>query len=406
MATINLKPVELIVLQSNSLCNLNCSYCDLSASSRRTNSVMPLELLEKLFAELFSSGNLAPEVAIVWHSGEPLTLPPSYYDEAIRLILDIRDKVAGNAISVRFKIQTNGVLINDDWCAFFKRHQARLDLGVSCDGPAELHDSFRLNWNGHATHAKVIRGIELLQANKIKYKIIAVVTRKTLSQPEAFYKFFFDRRRSLSGFHFNVLADANSDDSSLSYSAGDRKAYYSFFRRLLELVHEANAAGAEFEIQNFSEGLARIMAVHTAGASNYFEDSTAPLKSLSVDALGNITTFYAGLGIEVLRNAYGDGKGLSIGNILELSFDKMVKSAKLQRIIGDFEISAQSCRSGCEYFSVCPGGYEITKRQRYGTFDASETTECVIHVKALVDALLDDINDHLHQRPAAAAAIL
>lgn len=398
-------PVELIVLQGNSFCNLNCTYCDLSVESRRTTSVMDLKLVERLFEDLFSSGRLASEISVVWHSGEPLTLPSSYYDEAISLILRLKDRIASSSISVKFKIQTNGVLINDEWCAFFKRHERQLDIGVSCDGGAELHDAYRVNWNGRATHAKTTRGMDLLQENGIRYKIIAVATQKTLSNPDAFFDFFFARRRFLTGFHFNILAQSSLDDTDLSYSADDRAAYYGFFRRLLRLCHDASAAGQDFKILNFSQGLARILAAQDRSAPDYFRETSAPLKSLSVDARGNVTTFYAGMGMDVLQDLYGDGRGLSIGNILQVSFEDMVRSDKLRRIIRDFEISTESCRRSCEYFAVCPGGYEVTKKQMLGTFDASETTECIVHVKALVDALLDDIGDHLDTPPARTLAV-
>ena len=91
----SLSPVQLIILQGTSFCNLNCTYCDLSVESRRTKSAMEPRLIERLFTELFASGRLAPQVTIVWHSGEPLTLPPSYYDDAIDLILRFcRDMLA------------------------------------------------------------------------------------------------------------------------------------------------------------------------------------------------------------------------------------------------------------------------------------------------------------------------
>jgi len=387
--------VQLVVLQGTSFCNLNCKYCDLSDESRRTKSAMEPRLIERLFTELFQSGRLAPVVTVVWHSGEPLTLPPSYYDNAIGLILRLRDMLAAANVSVRFAIQTNGVLIDDDWCRFFKRHEERLHVGVSCDGPSDLHDSYRLNWNGRATHLQTIRGMDLLSRSGIKYKIIAVVTRKTLRRPEAFYKFFFERREHLSGFHFNVLADGRSPDPDLAYSADDRLAYYSFYRRLLDLSRETHNAGDEFEILNFSHGTARILASKDAGGPMCFDEASAPLKSLNVDSRGNVTAFYAGLSIDVLRDEYGDGKGLSLGNIFEMPFEDMARSKKLQRIMEDFAISRRSCEASCEYFSVCSGGFEISKKQRFGTFEAAETVECLIHVKTLVDALLDDISAYL-----------
>jgi uncharacterized protein len=395
-----LSPVELVVLQGTSLCNLNCKYCDLSVQSRRTKALMEPKLIERLFTQLFASELLAPEVTVIWHSGEPLTLPPSYYDEAIELILRLRDTLSSDPVCVKFDMQTNGTLIDDGWCQFFKRHKDRLVLGVSCDGPSELHDLFRLNWAGRATHSQTIRGMDLLQDNGLKYKMIGVVTGETLRQPELFYKFFFDRREYLSAFHFNILAAGESDDPALSYSADDRSAYYAFYRRMLELNRETQAAGHDFEVLNFSQGTARILASKHTDAPGYLDEAIAPLKSLNVDTLGNVTTFYAGLSVDVLRDAYGDGIGLSLGNIFDVSFADMAGSDKLQRILRDFALSTRTCEAACGYFSVCSGGFEITKKKSFGTFEVSETAECVIHVKTLVDALLDDIDEYLELQPA------
>jgi uncharacterized protein len=335
-------------------------------------------------------------VTVLWHSGEPLTLPPSYYDDAIARILRLKAALASNEISLRFGIQTNGVLIDDDWCRFFARHASRLDVGVSCDGPADLHDMFRVNWNGRTTHMQTLRGMDLLHSNDIKYKLIAVVNRQTLREPERFYKFFFERREQLSGFHFNVLADGNSPHPDLAYAADDRTAYYSFYRRLLAL---SRASHEPFEILNFTQGTARILASKDPRARSFFEQATTPLKSLSVDARGNITTFYAGLSPDTLRDLYGDGMGLSLGNIFETPLEEMAGSEKLQRMMHDFARSKRACETSCEYFSVCPGGFDLLKKQSLGSFDSSETVECLIHVKTLVNALLDDIQDHVRQVP-------
>jgi uncharacterized protein len=387
-----LAPVELVVLQGTSFCNLNCKYCDLSVESRQTKSAMEPKLIERFFTELFNSGLCAPEVTVLWHSGEPLTLPPAYYEEAIGLISGLGDRLASHNVSVKFGIQTNGVLIDDEWCRFFKRHEERLSVGVSCDGPSDLHDLFRLNWNERATHGRTIHGMDLLHKNGIKFKVIAVVTRHTLRQPGEFYDFFFCRREQLSGFHFNILAEGNSSDPNLAYSADDRSAYYLFYRRILELNREA---GGEFEVLNFSQAVARIVSSKGAASSKFFEEASAPLKALNLDVRGNVTTFYAGLSIETLPDLYGDGKGLSLGNIFEASFEDMIRSEKLRRIMQDFMLSARACKASCEYFAVCSGGFDILKKQKLGTFEAGETVECVIHVKALVDAVLDDIDDHL-----------
>lgn len=397
-----LSPIQLVVLQGTSFCNLNCTYCDLSVASRRTRAIMERPLLERLFTELFGSGLLAERITIVWHSGEPLTLPPSYYDAAIQLIVALRDSLAPQ-VGLRFDIQTNGVLIDERWCQLFRRYSAVLDIGVSCDGPADMHDAYRIGWNGGDSHSRTLRGMNLLQEYGIRYKVIAVVSKLTLARPEAFFGFFLERRAYLTGFHFNILAaGAASADPALAYTQSDRPAYYAFYRRLLELTRAADAAGADFAILNFSQCLARILAAQEPDGRGPHEEAAAPLRSLNVDAQGYVTTFYAGLGVGVLPEIYGDGTGLSLGNIHQTSLREMIESEKLQRMLEDFRLSARTCQASCEYFSVCSGGFELTKRSAYGTFAAAETPECVVHVKALVDAMLDDIGTHLDQSDAAA----
>jgi uncharacterized protein len=397
-SALHLLPVELVVLQGTSLCNLNCTYCDLSVQSRRTRATMEPILIERFFSELFKSGFVAPEVTVLWHSGEPLTLPPDYYDEAIERILRLKDLFSPKELSLRFGIQTNGVLIDESWCRFFKRHSDRLEVGVSCDGPSDLHDLFRVNWNGNTTHMQTLRGMDLLHSHGIKYKVIAVVTRPTLDRPEQFYKFFFDRREQLSGFHFNILAAGSSPQPDLSYSAQDRAAYRSFYQRLLDLNRASHNEGRPFEILNFAQGAARILATKSTSTLSFMEQASAPLRSINLDARGNVTTFYAGLSADLLREEYGDGNGLCLGNIVEVDLEEMIRSEKLKRMMKDFAASTNACRESCEYFSVCPGGFEILKRQSHGSFQACETAECVIHVKTLVDVLLDDIQAHVNSQ--------
>jgi uncharacterized protein len=389
-----LRPVELLVLQGTPFCNLNCHYCDLSATSRRSKHVMPFELIERLFSQLREGGHLASELTIVWHSGEPLTLSPGYYEEAIARLVHLAREGGSDAPRLRFDFQTNGVLIDEAWCEFFVRHKHHLDLGVSCDGPADLHDRHRTNWGGRGTHAQTVRGMDLLERHELPYNIIAVVTADTLRQPEAFFDFFAKRRKQLKGFHFNVLANGDDGGEDVGYGVSDRDRYFDFFRRLLTLSREGQGE-EEFKIRNFSHTLGRILAAEGEGRPRYVADASAPLRQLNLDALGNVTTFYAGLSIDTLPDLYDDGIGFGLGNLNQMPLSEMLSSGKLQRMIDDFALSTKHCEENCDYFDVCTGGFEITKQVKYGRFDAGETIECAMHVKTLIDAMIADISEHL-----------
>lgn len=396
MTLSQLRRIELIVLQGTPFCNLNCSYCDLSPESRKLRHTMSPELLETAFQQIFASDTFADKLDVIWHSGEPLTLKPDYYDDAIARILKCRDTHATRPVEVGFDIQTNAVLINDAWQQFFDRHRHHMSVGVSIDGPEHMHDAFRVNWIGRGSHAKALQGMQRLAEIDIKFKVIAVVTEATLQDPEAFFDFFWKWRDTLSGFHFNILASGEGvDDAQLTYTSSDRDKYYDFYRRLIELSRNHNAIENGFLIQNFTAVLSRALATAAPNDTSYFEQSSAPLKSLNIDARGNVTTFYAGLAPEAYPDQYGDGQGFSLGNLQDTPFAQLIRSPKLPRAMEDFATSRKTCAADCAYFNMCTGGFELTKLDRFGRFDVSETPECVIHVKTLIDAVLDDVSDHI-----------
>lgn len=387
-----LEPVEQLVLQGTPFCNIHCIYCDLSVESRRTKSQMPVELVHTLLKALIDQKLLAEHVTIVWHSGEPLTLPPAYYKSAIDTITD-QCAIHAPGLSLSFDFQTNATLIDEAWCDFFEQYSSVISLGVSCDGPPELHNAFRMDRRGRPTFALVERGMNMLAQRGIKYNIIAVVSRKTMQNPRTFMDFFLQRRHQLTDFHFNVLASPISSSGELDYSDVDRHEYQRFYCELLDWQSEIAKIGIDFPIRNFSSSMDRLAQFGSEKVIDYVAESSAPLRSLNMDVMGNLTTFYAGLDIGTASERYGDGKGLSLGNIRLDSLPEMLNSNKFARMVTDFRLSHERCKSTCEYFDVCPGGFELLQMNQAQPEEPypAETTECVIHVKALLDAVMDKV---------------
>jgi uncharacterized protein len=388
-----LGPIELIVLQGTPLCNLNCSYCYLSTESRSSKRQMPLSLIERIFTQIFASRFTGNRTVVSWHAGEPLTLPISYYEEAIKTILELKARLGRSDLQLRFDIQSNGVLINDAWCDFFLRHKDIFDIGISCDGPSSMHDRHRLNWSGKPSFAQTVRGMDLFASRGIKYRLIAVVTPDSLSYPEEFIEFFYARRDQINGFHFNFLSEVNSGKSTLHYDDHAIQSHYKFVRKVLEYLRAKHEVENPFKVRNFSQFYAKMFAPENLRGGNTGNETSFPFRTLNIDIDGNVTTFHAGLYVDVLKDIYGDGFGLGIGNILINTLEEMASSPKLDLMIGDFKSSQSACERECEYASLCAGGYEIAKVKHFGTFDAAETPECRLHVKSLADALLDDLDE-------------
>ncbi len=141
--------IELVVIQPTPFCNIDCRYCYLA--DRGSRRVIEEPTLAKIFERLFASAYLGQTVSLLWHAGEPLTVPISFYEKAFSLLARFNLK----NIPVQQQIQTNATLITQPWCDFFKAHQ--VDVSVSIDGPKRLHDANRLTRSGRGTFERDAR---------------------------------------------------------------------------------------------------------------------------------------------------------------------------------------------------------------------------------------------------------
>ena len=114
-------PIGLVVIQATSLCNLDCSYCYLPDRQKRHQ--FDLNQLPLLLQRIYESPFWGPHLSILWHAGEPLTLPCSYYDEATKCLEKATAELQQQGVVIDQHIQTNATLINDQWAACIKRNQ-------------------------------------------------------------------------------------------------------------------------------------------------------------------------------------------------------------------------------------------------------------------------------------------
>ena len=384
----NVGPIEMVVVQGTTFCNLNCKYCYLSEESRKANIEMPIEVLLPSFKKLFNSGYLANNVRVSWHSGEPMVLKPAYYADAIQQLEALR-KRQGTTTQITFDLQTNGTLIDDDWCEFLKANQSIFTIGISCDGPATMHNRFRRSWSDKDTHHLTERGMKLLAENNIPFDITAVLSKESLYEPDLFLDYFAGYAESIREFHFNLHDELTLDTNNVEELLGYQKLYKDFLNALLMRYSEEPGSNLP-AIRNFTSLYHQLSNFEDSGRATPW-DLTRPLKTISIESNGDVTTFYAGLTKDESRdvlNLYGDNKGFTIGNLLEQTLDEILDSAKYKHVADDFRTNLVSCENTCEYFEFCSGGYGLTKLRRNGTFNSTETPECTIHVKTFVDTVV------------------
>ena len=179
-------PLYLLAKPAGSRCNLACKYCYYLEKSllfeKHSPQVMDDALLEK-FIHDYIGAQTTQEVLFTWHGGEPLMRPLQFYKKAVALQ---RKYAAGRRIDNC--LQTNGTLLTEEWCRFFKE-QGWL-VGVSVDGTQEMHDAYRKAKGGGPSHHKVMQGIRLLQKHGVEWNALAVVNDLNAGHPKEFYRFF------------------------------------------------------------------------------------------------------------------------------------------------------------------------------------------------------------------------
>lgn len=181
-------PLYVMAKPASAACNLACRYCYYLDKKHLYDGpgerVMTEQLLE-LFTRQYLEAQTQPEVLFTWHGGEPLLRPMSFYQKALQL-----QRQYGRGRTIDNCLQTNGTLLNAEWCRFFKDNGFL--IGISIDGPETLHDVYRQRRGGGATWRSVMRGIELLQHYEVEWNAMATVNHINADQPTAFYQFFRD----------------------------------------------------------------------------------------------------------------------------------------------------------------------------------------------------------------------
>ena len=173
-------PLYVMLKPVGSRCNLACRYCYYLDKARHEE--MTDELLDS-FIRQYLEAQTQPEVLFTWHGGEPLLRPISFYQKA----LQIQQRYA-HGRTIDNCLQTNGTLITKEWCQFF--HDNRFLIGISIDGPQDLHDAYRQSPRQQSTWQQVMHAIELLNQYDVMWNAMATVNHLTADEPQRFYRFF------------------------------------------------------------------------------------------------------------------------------------------------------------------------------------------------------------------------
>jgi uncharacterized protein len=354
----NISPVDLLILQPSALCNLNCSYCYLP--DRKNARVMPVEVVRATIEKLRAEELLPPEFSIIWHAGEPTVVKREVYAEYFKVI----QTLLGPEHRVAHHFQTNGLLLNDAWCEFIREHE--IIVGVSIDGPPEIHDAYRKSWNGRGTCQQTLRGIENLHSHEIDFHTISVITNRALGRAGEIYEFLRGLKPTMICFNTEEQEGVNCESIAEENDQQVEEFFREIYRR--SLVDNFDPPIREFEQAFMSIG---------ACAGRAENCQVTPFEIFSVAVDGSFTTFSPEL-LGMSASRYGS---FSLGNILCDSPRRILETDKFRRMFNDINEGVANCEASCEYYALCGGGTPSNKVFENGTFTSTTTRFCEQSVK-------------------------
>lgn len=351
-------PISVMLKPASSACNLKCEYC-FYASIAEHRDVAFKGMMSSQTAERVVQSALAyakgTDVYFTFQGGEPLLRGIAFFEDFVTMVR--RYNTEGSKII--YCIQTNGTLIDETWCEFFREHQVL--VGVSLDGDRELN-AHRMYKDDTPSFDDVVRGIRLLQKNKVSFNILSVLTAELAQNFHRSYRFF----KSMDLHYLQYipcLSEMGEEASPFSMSCDD---YAHYLVHGYRLYYNEIMRGVPLSIRQFDNYrlLLQGRPAEQCGMNGFCSEQFV------VEGDGSVypCDFYC------TNECY-------LGNINDLSFLQMRKSTLYRDFLKASLVHKEKCQS-CSYFSLCRGGG--CKRNR------TDTDYCEAYQKFFSDIIRCD----------------
>lgn len=374
-----LNKTSIVLIQPTSLCNLNCRYC--YVPDRKIPGIISDSVLATIFTKILKSPVIHDYLVVNWHAGEPLVVGIPFYKKAVALC----NQNNVHQLNIKHVIQTNAVLITEEWCKFFTE-TPQFEVRVSIDGPDFLHDLSRRTWRDTGTHKLVLAGIEKLKKHNIPISVICVLTETSLNYPTEIFDFFQDLGITSLAFNLEEIEGTHTDSSVLKTDKSEiRNKYIAFFETFFSLFWQQKAG---FSVREFEA-----IATHLRELQK--NDTYKPVCIESQDRAivtilknGDVSTY----GPELASGTSSNPRQFVIGNIMDVAyFEDIFQNQCYLDIQAKVAKGYTNCFENCCYFHFCGGGNPANKFYEHGRFDVAETKYCQLHRQTLTSVILNQL---------------
>lgn len=326
--------MNLLIKPSSGNCNMRCRYCFYHDIQENRDvysfGFMSEETLELLIRRAFEYAE--GECTFGFQGGEPTLSGLKFF----RKVVELQKKYNVKGIRVSNAIQTNGLLIDEEWADFL--HENHFLVGLSLDGHKDLHDQFRPDAARKGTYSRVLKTAQLLTAKKVDFNILTVVTGYTASNINKIYN-FFRRSNLLYQQYIPCLDPLGASRGQEQWSLTPEK-YAKFLKTLFDLWYQDLQAGRFIYIRYFENLVGMLLgcAPESCGLSG-----RCVIQNV-VESDGSVypCDFYA---LDEMR----------LGNVHEMSFAKMAEGDAAKKFLAAPSYVSEECRS-CRWYPICRGG--------------------------------------------------
>lgn len=327
-------PLSIMIKPASGACNLGCRYCfyadEMSLRKVASYGVMDESTLENVICKALDTAD--GMCTFVFQGGEPTLAGLPFFEKVVALEKRYRHK----RLTIHNAIQTNGILVDDIWAEFFARNQFL--VGLSLDGPKELHDRYRLDLNGKGTYNRVFHTAQLLRKHGVEFNILTVVTRQTASAIGKVYG-FFDRGRLDYQQYIPCMDPLEEQGGKQPYSLGVEE-YGTYLCRLFDLWY----ADAERGEVKYNRTFFNYLSILQGGPPESCNMQGRCSEQYVVEADGSVypCDFYV---LDPWR----------LGNLNTDGFDQIDRRRTELGFIQQSKVVAEDCR-GCRWYGLCRGG--------------------------------------------------
>lgn len=315
-------------------CNLACAYCfylEKAALYEGSHFRMSETLLDT-FTQHYVAAQPRREVFFAWQGGEPTLRGLSFFETAV----EIQERYARPGQTVRNAIQTNGVLLDSEWCRFFG--QNNFLVGLSLDGPEELHDTYRRDRAARGTFGRVMRAVDLLKRHGVDFNILTCVHAENVGRPLAVYRFLRDDVGARF-VQFIPVVERTPNGAGVSPRSVEAAAYGQFLITIFDawIRHDV---GQVF-VRTFDAALAAWLGYRPGIC--IFEETCG--RALILEHTGDLYSC----------DHFVDSTH-SLGNVQEAPLHVLANHSRQQRFGADKRDALPRCCRDCPVRFVCNGG--------------------------------------------------